>query len=91
MKNMLFTTGQSQESHGSSIKSMYQISSAGLENVILFALQECTTDANAQQNNVYNVKPKETNLLHEPGYWFYRKCIKKERDKNPTSCYTDKT
>lgn len=58
---------------------MYQISVAGLESAILFALQECTTDASAQLNNVHNVKPNKTNFLYEPGYWFYRKFIKREK------------
>ena len=61
---------------------MYQISAAGLEIAILFALQECSTDASTQRDNVYNMKPKETNLLYEPGYRFYGKFIKKSSNKD---------
>lgn len=60
---------------------MYQISAAGLEIAILFALQECTTDASTQQDNVYNMKPKETNLLYKPGYRFYGKLNKNRKNK----------
>lgn len=56
---------------------MYQISAARLETAILFALQECTTDASTQRDNVYNMKPKETNILYKSGYQFYGKLIKK--------------
>lgn len=60
---------------------MCQISAAGLESAVLFTLQWCTADAIALQNNVYNMKPNKINLLYEPGYWFYRKFIKKNKGK----------
>ena len=63
------------------IQALYQISSAGLEIAFLLALEECTTDASTQQDNVYNMKPEETNPLYEPGYRFYWKLIKKRKKK----------
>lgn len=69
---------------------MYQISAAGLEIAILFALQECTPDATTQQDNVYNMKPEETNLLYKPGYRFYGKFIRKKKKKKKESGNKDK-
>lgn len=68
---------------------MYQISVAGLERAILFALREFTTDASIQKNNVYNMKQKKQSYYMNLVIGFTGSSLKRKR-KNPTSFNKDK-